>query len=260
MPQARGRAGGMDGQLARERPANGSEVPGSGSRHRSFRVALVDRDETLHALMARGIQAHEPFWALHTFRSPDQVVTSLNKLRPDVVITDPFEWSSSRVNRIHNLRHSVPETPIVVYTRSTNADEIVRTLWGGATGYLVKPVPVLQLLAALRAAAEGRAPLCQQARAAIVSCIRRVGAGFSLAGLSKRQEQVLSLLAQNLQRQRNRKAPPTLAQHSARPLCSRHQEARGLRPDGGFSKGLRQQQVAFPRGRLECLQLRNKPD
>ena len=90
----------------------------------------------------------------------------------------------------------MPEIPVVVLTSCKDADGIIRSLLAGASGYLVKLVAYGQLIEAIDCASQGRLALCHEAKAVLVSCFHRVGTTLSPKQLTRREEQVLALLAQ----------------------------------------------------------------
>jgi DNA-binding NarL/FixJ family response regulator len=87
-----------------------------------------------------------------------------------------------------------PETHVVVLTSFHDQDRVAQALAAGAVGYLLKDSDPRDVLAAVRSAARGHAPLDPRvARALLPSATPRVG-----DSLSGRERQVLQLVVKGM--------------------------------------------------------------
>ncbi len=113
---------------------------------------------------------------------------------PDVVLID---LSMPKVNGIEATRRIIagdPEARVVVLTAFSDRERILGALDAGALGYLLKDAAPEELLAAIRAASRGEAPLAPKAATEILAA----RAGRRDADLTDRELEVLGLVAEGL--------------------------------------------------------------
>jgi DNA-binding NarL/FixJ family response regulator len=98
---------------------------------------------------------------------------------------------------IEDVVRSRPEMGVVVLTMHDDASHARRALAAGARGYVVKSAADRELLAAIRAVADGRTHVGQAVGGEPVADPKRpAGGGSPLDTLSEREREVLVLLAQ----------------------------------------------------------------
>lgn len=88
-----------------------------------------------------------------------------------------------------------PQTHVVVLTSFSDRDRVAEALAAGAVGYLLKDCDRRDLLAAVRSAAAGHAPLDPRVTRALLPSS---GAPSVVDGLSGRERQALALAAKGL--------------------------------------------------------------
>ncbi len=105
-----------------------------------FASALADR------LNRRGFAAEAVF-------SGTAALSSLNRLRPDVIVLDLRMPGMDGLETLRRLRVSAPGVPVVVLTGHGTVAAGVEGMQLGAVDFLQKPVPIVRLCTALNAAA-----------------------------------------------------------------------------------------------------------
>jgi len=124
-----------------------------------------------------------------------QAVELAAELAPDVVLMDLSMPVMDGVEATRELLARRPESVVVVLTSFSDQPRVTEALKAGAVGYMLKDCDPRDLLAAIRAAAEGHAPLDPRvARALLPSATTASPAD----GLSAREKDVLRLVAQGL--------------------------------------------------------------
>jgi DNA-binding NarL/FixJ family response regulator len=114
---------------------------------------------------------------------------------PDVVLMDLSMPVMDGVEATRELLARRPESVVVVLTSFSDQPRVTEALKAGAVGYMLKDCDPRDLLAAIRSAAEGHAPLDPRvARALLPSATTASPAD----GLSAREKDVLRLVAQGL--------------------------------------------------------------
>jgi DNA-binding NarL/FixJ family response regulator len=115
----------------------------------------------------------------------------------DVVLMDLQLGDASGIEGIRTLKRLRPELAVVVLTAFENPATIFDAISAGANGYLLKRASVAELGAAIRAAAQGGAPLTPLVAARILASLRGEGGTQAPApvGLTDRERDVLRALS-----------------------------------------------------------------
>ncbi len=141
-------------------------------------------------------------WVLTTVGTPGELLSEVDRLRPDVVLTDirmPPGHSMEGIVAAHSIRMKAPEVGVVVlsqYADAAYATELFRDGTEGL-GYLLKVSigDLDELLAALRAVAAGRSAVDPEVVARLVE--QRVRSDESaIQTLSARELDVLREMAE----------------------------------------------------------------
>lgn len=124
-----------------------------------------------------------------------QAVELAAELAPDVVLMDLSMPVMDGVEATRQVLAADPAATVVVLTSFSDQPQVADALAAGAVGYLLKDCEPRDLLAAVRAAAAGHAPLDPRvARALLPSA----GPARPADELSEREQQVLRLVTKGL--------------------------------------------------------------
>ena len=122
-----------------------------------------------------------------------EAIERADALRPDVVLMD---LSMPVVDGVRATREIIREhdgaVSVVVLTSFSSREQIIAALDAGASGYMLKDAEPDELLAAVRAAARGEAPLDPKAAREVLSARAQRSPA---AELSERELDVLRLVA-----------------------------------------------------------------
>ncbi len=124
-----------------------------------------------------------------------QAVELAAELQPDVVLMDLSMPGMDGVEATRELLRQRPESVVVVLTSFSDQPRVTEALKAGAVGYLLKDCDPRDLLAAIRSAAEGHAPLDPRVARALLPSATTASPSD---GLSAREKDVLRLVAQGL--------------------------------------------------------------
>ncbi len=202
-----------------------------------IRVLLAD-DERLVRAGFRMIIAAEPDMAvIGEAADGREAVETARRLRPDVVVMDvrmPVLDGIGATERL--LGPAVPEPgsrrPGVIVVTTFDLDEYVYgALRAGASGFLLKDAPEAQLLAAIRAAADGGSMFAPSATRRLIRTFARRGAPgdrAALGELTRRELEVLRLVARG---RSNREIADelTVTEHTAKTHVAHILDKLGLR-------------------------------
>ncbi|MFJ9522110.1 response regulator [Kitasatospora sp. NPDC101801] len=129
-----------------------------------------------------------------------EAVELARRLRPDVVLMDVRMPRRNGIEATRQLLADSAEPPkVVVITTFENDGYVTAALGAGASGFVLKRLPVRQIAEAVRVAAAGEAVLFPAALRRLVSA-RPLASAQALpqAALTGREEEVLRLMATGL--------------------------------------------------------------
>jgi DNA-binding NarL/FixJ family response regulator len=121
-------------------------------------------------------------------------------LAPDVVIMDLNMPGAGGVETTRRLSSLAPLSRVVVLTISADDEDVMNAVMAGACGYLLKDSSIQELIAGIRAAAEGESLISPQIAAKVLQRLRAQSkdadaAQTIKAELSDRELEVLKLIA-----------------------------------------------------------------
>ncbi|MEO8519517.1 MAG: response regulator transcription factor [Dermatophilaceae bacterium] len=157
-------------------------------------VLLVDDHPLVRAGLAALIATADDLDVIGESGGGELAVTLAGQLDPDVVLMDLSMPGMDGVEATRRILGAHPQIRVVVLTSFADQERVADALEAGAVGYLLKDCDGRDVLAAIRSAALGHAPLDPRvARALLPSAKPRVR-----DTISARELQVLRLVAQGL--------------------------------------------------------------
>jgi DNA-binding NarL/FixJ family response regulator len=157
-------------------------------------VLLVDDHPLVRAGLMALISTTNDLEIIGDVESGEQAVSMTGDLSPDVVLMDLSMPGIGGVEATRRILQRHPTVNVVVLTSFADPERVADALAAGAVGFLLKDCDARDVLAAIRSAALGHAPLDPRvARALLPSAVPPVR-----ESLSVRELQVLRLVAQGL--------------------------------------------------------------
>lgn len=161
----------------------------------TLRVLVADDHPVVRAGIA-GLLAAEPgIEVVGEAADGEQAVAMAAALRPDVVVMDLRMPRLDGDEATARIRSSSPTVRVLVLTTYETDDSILRAIEAGASGYLLKAAPPEEIVAGVRAVAQGGTAL---APALAASLVRGMTDRGSTPSLSPREREVLALVADGL--------------------------------------------------------------
>jgi DNA-binding NarL/FixJ family response regulator len=120
------------------------------------------------------------------------------KLQPDVIVADVSMPHLNGIDALAQLRQGGDRTPVVFLTMHRDVTFARRALDAGASGFVLKHSASVELVAAIRAALQGKTYLTPQLAGEVLEAMKE-GSEQSddpVASLTPRQREVLQLLAE----------------------------------------------------------------
>jgi DNA-binding NarL/FixJ family response regulator len=160
-----------------------------------IRVVVVDDHAVVRAGLEQVVGLADDVELVGSAADGSEAEAVVRATKPDVVLMDLSMPKLDGVEATRQVLAARPETKVVVLTSFSDRDRIVAALDAGACGYMLKDSEPDELLRAIRAAADGDAPLSPRAARTLLSERRDPS---PLAALSEREREVLELVAAGL--------------------------------------------------------------
>jgi DNA-binding NarL/FixJ family response regulator len=137
-----------------------------------IRVVVVDDHPVVRGGLVGWLDAQEDLSVVGEAGDGLAALATVAETTPDVVLMDLRMPRMDGATATEKLAASHPGVRVLVLTTYDTDADIVRAVEAGATGYLLKDVPLPQLADAVRAAARGETVLAPPVAARLVSRMR----------------------------------------------------------------------------------------
>lgn len=162
-------------------------------------VTIVEDDNALRSIYTNWITQADGFALISQYGDGQEALHSIPNDKPDVVLMDINLPGLNGVDCVRDLKPRIPEIQFVMITVYEDSDRIFKALEAGATGYLLKKTPKIELLESLKDVYGGGSPMSSGIARKVVQCFRKHDhhkTPNELKKLSAREEEVLKLLSQ----------------------------------------------------------------
>ncbi len=126
-----------------------------------------------------------------------EAAAQVERLAPDVVLLDMVMPAGDGLEALRRIRAGSAAPRVIVLTSFPADERVLEAMRAGAAGYLLKDAEPAELLAAIRSAHAGGAPLHPDAAARLVGELHRP-AGAPAPELTPREREVLALVAEGM--------------------------------------------------------------
>jgi DNA-binding NarL/FixJ family response regulator len=160
-----------------------------------IRVLIVDDHSIVREGLSRLVSSFDDLEVVATAADGAEAVDAAAADVPDVVLMDLSMPVMDGVEATRQLCAAHPDVKVVVLTTFADQARILDALDAGAAGYILKDAGPDEIVAAVRAAAAGEAPLDPKAARVLLDSQRNQRPAREL---SSRETEVLGLLATGL--------------------------------------------------------------
>jgi DNA-binding NarL/FixJ family response regulator len=200
-----------------------------------IRLLLVDDHDIVRTGLRSFLEIQPGLEVVAEASTGSEALARAEETRPDVAIMDISLPGMDGVEATRRLKALLPECQVLALTVHEERQFLLAMLAEGATGYVTKQAAADELVAAVRAVAQGQCyfqppmacwlledyrRLLQQARPAVSSALEKKLDGDVLALLSAREQEVIELVAEGLNNLRIGEklgiSPKTVARHRER--------------------------------------------
>ncbi|MGW5345163.1 response regulator [Streptomyces sp. HUAS TT3] len=142
-----------------------------------IRILIADDEPMIRAGIAAVLAADPGLTVVARAADGREAVELVRRHRPDVAVLDIRMPGTGGIEAAAEIRRTVPETGVVMLTTFGEDEYILRSLSDGAAGFLIKSGEPEELIAGVRAVADGAAYLSPKVAARVVAHLAAEGAG-----------------------------------------------------------------------------------
>jgi NarL family two-component system response regulator LiaR len=161
-----------------------------------IRVMVVDDHAVVRGGLRYFLLAFDDIELVAEAESGEEALRLCESCQPDVVLMDIRMPGMDGADTTRLLRERYPQIQVLALTSFQDGQLVQKALRAGATGYLLKDVPIDELAEAIRKAHAGQPTLAPAAAQALVETTAQ--ASTSSDALTDRQKEVLALVVQGL--------------------------------------------------------------
>ena len=107
-------------------------------------LLIIDDDDILRNALAKGLRTDN--FNIITSKSAEDAFKVLERISVDAIILDRMMTGMDGLTFLSNLRESSNQTPVIMLTAMTGAENTIAGLSGGANDYLAKPFQMRELV------------------------------------------------------------------------------------------------------------------
>ncbi|HVU27160.1 MAG TPA: response regulator transcription factor [Verrucomicrobiae bacterium] len=159
-------------------------------------IAIIEDDAGLRESLRGIVQRAPDCRCVGAFGSAEEALQAIPELNPTVVLMDINLPGMDGVECVRRMVESEPHPQIIMLTVHEDTDFIFESLAAGASGYLLKPVRAVELLAAVKNVHAGGAPMTSSIARKVVQSFKQTKPSQNeVDELSPREQEILDYLA-----------------------------------------------------------------
>lgn len=164
-----------------------------------IKVAIVEDLQEVADGLAAFLQQDAGLVLCGSFRTAEAAVIEIPLLQPDIVIMDINLPGISGIECVKKVKAVAPAIQFMMFTVYENNDQVFEALKAGASGYLLKKTPPLQIIESVKELYQGGSPMSASIARKLVDVFRQEQPGNDEAiKLTPREREVLELTAKGL--------------------------------------------------------------
>jgi DNA-binding NarL/FixJ family response regulator len=166
----------------------------------SIKATIVEDLQEVADGLAAFLQYDKEITLIGSFRTAEAAAIELPILKPDIVIMDINLPGMTGIECVRKVKALEPAMQFMMFTVYENNEQVFEALKAGASGYLLKKTPPLEIIAAVKELYAGGSPMSAPIARKLVSLFQNQQTTQTpeAALLTTREKEVLELLAKGL--------------------------------------------------------------
>ncbi|MEZ4526043.1 MAG: response regulator transcription factor [Desulfobacterales bacterium] len=138
-----------------------------------IRILIADDHEIVRTWIRKIVEKQMDMEIAGESDEGHDTVEKIRNLNPDIVLTDIVMPGMNGLEVVRQIRKSGMETKFVILSIHKNDAYVYEAFMAGASGYLVKPAPSLNIVKAIRAVRSGEIFLSPAINSEFIRCFVR---------------------------------------------------------------------------------------
>ena len=159
-------------------------------------IFIADDHDVVRSGLASLLAAQADMHVIGTASDGQQAVREILTLAPEVVVMDISMPKMNGIEAVLELRARQSQTKVIMLSMHSSVEHVFRALEAGANGYVLKDAAAKEIVDAVRTVRAGRRYLSPKVAESMADVVQRSGAHSPLETLSRRERQVLQLVAE----------------------------------------------------------------
>lgn len=164
---------------------------------------IVEDNNLFRESMAGVINQTPGMHCPHTFSTCEEAIQVLEMGdAPEIILLDIGLPGMSGIEGLKHFHALSPATQVLILTVHEDHDKVFEALCAGATGYLLKPTSMAEVVEAIETVRRGGSPMNAQIARKVLTMFSRLAVPKKDYGLTDREQEVLHLLVDGLTQRR----------------------------------------------------------
>jgi two-component system NarL family response regulator len=164
----------------------------------TLKLAIVEDHPATRNYLTALFLGSEGIEVVGIYATGREAVEGLRRTLPNVILADLGLPDMSGLEVIASIKDYFPLVEIIVLTMHEDREHLLAAFRAGASGYLLKGSPAVEILAAVRTAAAGGSPLSAKVARSLVDEVRQGKKTAPAPPITARERDVLNWLATGL--------------------------------------------------------------
>lgn len=163
-----------------------------------IKLLVVDDHEIVRMGLMRFMEQYPDLEVVDGASSMEEALVKVERYRPDIVIMDIRLKQSSGIDACREICRKFPESKVIILTSYGDEEMLMKAIFAGAKGYVLKDVGSDELIRAIRATARDESLLDSVVTKRLLEHMRRTEQKSDdvLEELTVQEKKVLALLAE----------------------------------------------------------------
>jgi DNA-binding NarL/FixJ family response regulator len=160
-----------------------------------IRIAIIEDDAEVRVGMTEMLGASPGMEVVKAFGRTEDFLQEAVELSVDVALMDIGLPGLSGIDCLKELKPLLPELQVLMWTAFEDDEKIFEALRAGANGYVLKNIPLGQLVQAIKDIHAGGSPMSSSIARRVIQTFHASSLRRGDFNLSKRESEILDLLA-----------------------------------------------------------------